>query len=158
MIEVSGGTEKQRELVQSIAEWCAVKLMGQRLADVVNVEIELRRDMGNSLGNATWEDDNHRPREFSMEVNASKELRLRKILETVAHEMVHVKQYAKGEMKDLISRPANIRKWQGKEIDTNTISYWDLPWEIEAYGRECGLFVRWAEENNLANEEWTHDV
>lgn len=158
MIEVSGGTEKQRELVQSIAEWCAVKLMGQRLADVVNVEIELRRDMGNSLGNATWEDDNHRPREFSMEVNASKELRLRKILETVAHEMVHVKQYAKGEMKDLISRPANIRKWQGKEIDTNLISYWDLPWEIEAYGRECGLFVRWAEENNLANEEWTHDV
>lgn len=158
MIEVSGGTAKQRELVQSIAEWCAVKLMGPRLASVVNVEIELRRDMGDSLGNATWEDDNHRPRDFTMEVNSSKELRLRKILETVAHEMVHVKQYAKGEMKDLISRPANIRKWQGKEIDTNTISYWDLPWEIEAYGRECGLFVRWAEENNLVNEEWTHDV
>lgn len=158
MIEVSGGTAKQRELVQSIAEWCAVKLMGPRLASVVNVEIELRRDMGDSLGNATWEDDNHRPRDFTMEVNASKELRLRKILETVAHEMVHVKQYAKGEMKDLISRPANIRKWQGEIVDTNTISYWDLPWEIEAYGRECGLFVRWAEENNLVNEEWTHDV
>lgn len=158
MIEVSGGTEKQRELVQSIAEWCAVKLMGKRLSDAVDVEIELRRDMGDCLGNATWEDDNNRPREFTMEVNSSPDLRLRKILETVAHEMVHVKQYAKGEMKDLISRPANIRKWQGKEIDTNTISYWDLPWEIEAYGRECGLFVRWAEENNLVNEEWTHDV
>lgn len=158
MIEVSGGTAKQRELVQSIAEWCSVKLMGSRLSNVVNVEIELRRDMGDSLGNATYDDSNHRPREFIMEVNASSNIRLRKILETVAHEMVHIKQYAKGEMKDLISRPANIRKWQGKEIDTNLISYWDLPWEIEAYGRECGLFVRWAEENNLANEEWTHDV
>jgi hypothetical protein len=158
MIEVSGGTAKQRELVQSIAEWCSVKLMGSRLSNVVNVEIELRRDMGDSLGNATYDDSNHRPREFIMEVNASSNIRLRKILETVAHEMVHIKQYAKGEMKDLISRPANIRKWQGKEIDTNTISYWDLPWEIEAYGRECGLFVRWAEENNLVNEEWTHDV
>lgn len=158
MIEVTGGTQKQRELVQSIAEWCAVKLMGSRLASVVNVEIELRRDMGDSLGNATWEDDNHRPRDFSMEINSSNELRLRKILETVAHEMVHVKQYAKGEMKDLISRPINIRKWQGQEFDTATVSYWDLPWEVEAYGREMGLFVRWAEENGLSDQEWTHDV
>lgn len=158
MIEVTGGTKKQRELVQSIAEYSAVKLMGARLASVVEITIELRHDLGTSLGNATWEDENHRPREFTIEVNADKNLRLRKILETVAHEMVHVKQFAKGEMKDLISRPANIRKWMGKEIDTNAISYWDLPWEIEAYGREAGLFVRWAEENNLANEEWTHDV
>lgn len=158
MIEVTGGTKKQRELVQSIAEYSAVKLLGSRLCASVEITIELRQDLGESLGNATWEDDNHRPREFTIEVNAAKHIRLRRMLETVTHEMVHVKQFAKGEMKDLISRPANIRKWMGKEIDTNEISYWDLPWEIEAYGREAGLFVRWAEENNLAKEEWTHDV
>lgn len=158
MIEVTGGTKNQRELVQSIAEWCAVKLMGTRLSNRVTVEIELRRDMGDTLGTAIWEDDNHRPREFTMEINSSNEIRLRKLLETVAHEMVHVKQYARCEMKDLLSRPINIRKWQGNEINTSNISYWDLPWEIEAYGRECGLFIRWAEENNLVNEEWTHDV
>ncbi len=158
MIEVTGGTKKQRELVQSIAEYSAVKLLGSRLAASVEITIELRHDLGATLGNATWEDDNHRPREFTIEVNASKHIRLRRMLETVTHEMVHVKQFAKGEMKDLMSRPANIRKWMGKEVDMNTISYWDLPWEIEAYGRETGLFVRWAEENDLAKEEWTHDV
>lgn len=158
MIEVTGGTKKQRELVQSIAEYSAVKLLGSRLAASVEITIELRHDLGTALGNATWEDDNHRPREFTIEVNAAKHIRLRRMLETVTHEMVHVKQFAKGEMKDLMSRPANIRKWMGKEVDMNTISYWDLPWEIEAYGREAGLFVRWAEENDLAKEEWTHDV
>ena len=158
MIEVSGGTEKQRELVKSIAEYSAVKLMGSRLASAVDIEIELRHDMGTTLGNATWQDNNHRPRDFTIEVNASKNIRLRRMLETIAHEMVHVKQFAKGEIKDLISRPPNIRKWMGKEFNTDTISYWDCPWEIEAYGRECGLFIRWAVENNLANEEWTHDV
>lgn len=158
MIEVTGGTKKQRELVQSIAEYSAVKLLGSRLAASVEITIELRHDLGTALGNATWEDDNHRPREFTIEVNAAKHIRLRRMLETVTHEMVHVKQFAKGEMKDLMSRPANIRKWMGKEVDMNTISYWDLPWEIEAYGREAGLFVRWAEENNLTKEEWTHDV
>jgi len=53
MIEVTGGTKKQRELVQSIAEYSAVKLMGARLASVVEITIELRHDLGTSLGNAT---------------------------------------------------------------------------------------------------------
>jgi hypothetical protein len=35
------------------------------------------------------------------------------------------------------------------------MDYYDLPWEIEAYGREVGLFVRWAEKNKLAGQEWT---
>ena len=30
------------------------------------------------------------------------------------------------------------------------MSYWDLPWEIEAHGREVGLFIRYCEENKLA--------
>lgn len=158
MIEVTGGTEKQRQLVQSIAEYSAIKLMGSRLAAVVDVDIELRHDMGHTLGNATWNDNNNRPRDFTVEINASNHIRLRRILESVAHEMVHVKQFAKGEIKDLISRPINIRKWMGKEFNTDAICYWDCPWEIEAYGRECGLFIRWAEENNLVTEEWTHDV
>ena len=35
--------------------------------------------------------------------------------------------------------------------------YWDRPWEIEAHGREKGLFVRWAEETNRASESWTQE-
>jgi hypothetical protein len=79
---------------------------------------------------------------------------MRKLLETVAHEMVHVKQYARGELYQG-SRIAKHR-WQGKWI-SNNVDYWDHPWEIEAHGREAGLFIRWAEENNLGHYTWAKD-
>ena len=35
------------------------------------------------------------------------------------------------------------------------INYWDPSWEIEAHGREIGLFVRYCEANNLSKYKWT---
>lgn len=92
-----------------------------------------------------------RPRTFEIEVH--KNMSLRKVLVTVCHEMVHVKQYAKGELYES-SRQGKMR-WQGKYV--KDMDYWDQPWEIEAAGRETGLFVRWAESEKLANQKWTHD-
>ena len=74
-------------------------------------------------------------------------------LHTLAHEMVHVKQYAKGEMDGILHKDG-FQKWTGGEfklnprvtpakVDNGVIaSKWDyyyLPWEIEAYGLEVGL-------------------
>ena len=78
----------------------------------------------------------------------------RRIMETIAHEMVHIKQYAKGELVDL-SRCGSTR-WLENVVDTST-NYWDLPWEIEAHGKEPGLFIRWAEANDLGNQGWTQE-
>ena len=49
-------------------------------------------------------------------------------METIAHEMVHLKQYAKGELVDL-SRCGSTR-WQNNLVDSQT-NYWDPSWEIE---------------------------
>jgi len=46
--------------------------------------------------------------------------------------------------------------WLGKTINPKKVSYWDLPWEIEAHGREVGLFVRYCEENKLGKYKWTN--
>ena len=35
--------------------------------------------------------------------------------------------------------------------------YFERPWEIEAHGRELGLFVRWAEANQLGHLKWTQE-
>jgi hypothetical protein len=70
-------------------------------------------------------------------------------LETVAHEMVHVKQYARRELHPVYNM------WCGKTYNPEKVSYWDLPWEIEAHGREVGLFIRWTEENKLGHLKWT---
>lgn len=67
--------------------------------------------------------------------------RLRSALLCIGHELVHVKQYVKGEMRDYANGDAG---WKGKRYsnwDTDDENYWFSPWEIEAYGHEPGLFA-----------------
>jgi hypothetical protein len=91
-------------------------------------------------------------REFELEIDSR--LTLRTMLETVAHEMVHVKQYARREMNDFAFKEVHY-KWKGKLVPEST-DYWDLPWEIEANGREVGLFIRWCEQAGYGDKAWAN--
>ena len=51
---------------------------------------------------------------------------------TLTHEMVHVRQLAKGMLKFL---PNNGRIWMGKRYNKKTY-YLDQPWEIDAFARQ----------------------
>jgi len=55
---------------------------------------------------------------------------------TLAHEMVHVRQLAKGQMKFL---PNQARVWMGKRYSKRT-HYLDQPWELDAFARQEILF------------------
>jgi len=112
----------------------------------LDITVKLTSPKG-AMGYCLELDDN---RTFEIEVDRN--MRLRKLLETIAHEMVHVKQYARRELHPVHDT------WCGKTYNPKKVSYWDLPWEIEAHGREVGLFVRWAEQENLGNKRWTWDV
>jgi hypothetical protein len=57
---------------------------------------------------------------------------------TLAHEMVHVKQLAKGQMKLL---PNEARMWKGKRYSKKT-KYLDMPWEIDAFSKQELLLRR----------------
>lgn len=57
---------------------------------------------------------------------------------TLAHEMVHVRQLAKGQMKFL---PNQNRVWMGKRYTSKT-HYLDQPWEIDAFSRQELIFRR----------------
>lgn len=79
------------------------------------------------------------------------------IFETLAHEMVHIKQYAKRELGDEITlakgtKEYSVTKWQGKfwKPKKREDSYFDSPWEIEAYGRGIGLHSRWRKKKREA--------
>lgn len=65
------------------------------------------------------------------------------ILQTLAHEMVHVKQFAAGELDD------GQTKWKGDRIDSDRMDYYSLPWEIEAFGLEVGMFTNFARVESL---------
>jgi len=66
----------------------------------------------------------------------------RKILIALAHEMVHLKQHIKRELSWNERKKMHRYKGQMYREDMN---YWDCPWEIEAFGRELGLYKMFME-------------
>ena len=152
-IHVKGGSKSQKKYVKSMINFCAKKMMPRMKNLEFNVHIKnFGRDDSWGYCIPTDYADPNRPREFDIDIN--KQAKLRRLLETVAHEMVHVKQFARGELYESTRR--NKHRWQGKWLNTDP-KYWDQPWEIEAHGREVGLFIQWAEANKLGEESWTHD-
>jgi len=85
-----------------------------------------------------------RPREFIIRVDSSQSVRY--ILQTIAHEVVHVGQYSSGRLKDYVRTKTNKIKWDdwvydfGEHDDCDSdLDYYMSPWEIEAYGMQVGL-------------------
>lgn len=155
MIEIVGGQRYQKDRVHSMVVFCIHSLM-PRMIGRLYIRIELKRNMCRNTGNlgmCYWTDTNNRPRDFTIEADAS--MPLRTLLITIAHELVHVKQMARNEQKQLLV--ANKVKWMGKTINMDQTDYWDLPWEIEAHGREIGLFIKWCKLHNVENKPWTFD-
>jgi hypothetical protein len=142
-IYTKGSTRKTQKIVKDLTRFCANMLMSKRMADSLLIRIEFIKDLDNQYdGDCEYVDEESRPKEFLIRVNDA--LKLSKKLRTICHEMVHVKQYATGEMK-YMSRPARFTKFQGT-LYPDELEYWDSPWEIEAFGREPGLYTRWIDQ------------
>ena len=80
-------------------------------------------------------------KEFTVAVDSS--LHLPQMLLTLAHEMVHVKQYIRGQYRAEPSRNGKHKRfWLGKQY---AVEYIRRPWEKEAFRREgelvCALIV-----------------
>jgi len=66
-----------------------------------------------------------------LHMNLDSGIGVERLITTLAHEMVHVKQYAKGQIKS--SKSCKTNYWMGKNIRKE---YFEQPWEIEAYSKE----------------------
>jgi hypothetical protein len=91
-------------------------------------------------GSAIWDDDNHRPREFVIECDDSLSKKMSTLV--LLHEMTHVKQYAKGQLKDLM-RSFRLKRWGNKLVDECKTKYSKRPWEVEAYKFEKEYYEKW---------------
>ncbi len=117
-----------------------------------------------SLGDCIWTNTPHRPREFDMNIDSS--FGRVSILQCISHELVHLHQYATNRVYDLIltgkrsdfpkSRQHLIHesvndtciidtRWDGMYYATegSKLHYYETPWEIDAHGKERGLYQRW---------------
>jgi hypothetical protein len=62
-----------------------------------------------------------------------------KLIDTVCHEMVHVKQFALGQAQVKYRGEKPTFYWLGRKVRAD---YWDQPWEQEAWRRERVLASR----------------
>jgi hypothetical protein len=85
-------------------------------------------------------------REISIALDST--LQLPQAMLTLAHEMVHVKQYVRGQYRGELSRNGKMKRiWLGKQY---TVAYHKRPWELEAFRREEELV--YALVNNVAQK------
>lgn len=145
-------TRKQILHIRSLIKFCANKLLTEGINDELKITVILDANLYKDekhVGFAVWDDERHKAREFTLEVDTKSSFR--NIVKTIAHEMVHVKQWAKGEFFEYANKD-DIYFFNKKQYDAKKLDYWDQPWEIEAYGRQPGLVYRWVRENNLQSE------
>lgn len=125
-----------RSLCKEALKFYANLLLGKRLSKNINVFLVFEKLPNQINALCQWEDDNHNCRSFIILVN--KTLNKKTMLITLAHEMVHVKQYAKGELKDYL-RNDTVR-WKKKLFSLDEVDYWSSPWEVEAYTEDKILY------------------
>lgn len=136
---IEGKTTKlTRQQIQSACYFFAQTLLSSRMLKNLTVYVKYVDQLG-VKGLTEFIDCNVSPREFIISIDPKQSKRNQ--LLTLAHEFVHVKQYVTGEMKQYLSKPAI--KWYKQTIYYEDVEYWDLPWEIEAYGRELGLYYKY---------------
>lgn len=113
----------------------ANELMSKRLVETITLRVTFdpRIDcLGCASVAAT--NDGAKPRKFDIRLHPHKDAA--DILETLAHEMVHVRQYARGHLNESLSR------WKGIKIDTHHTHDYFSPWEKEAMSLEEGLLYK----------------
>lgn len=71
-------------------------------------------------------------------IELKKGMSLELALITLAHEMVHVKQYAQKELKTIYVKDDFVDVWMGKRY--RNIKYSDQPWEKEAFSCDEDLY------------------
>lgn len=128
----------EKKLVEATC-FFAKELLTPQMIPYISINIVMRstmRDLGTCA--VTHYNSWYKPRTFQIELRRYRSHKT--TLKTLAHEMVHLKQYAKGELNIFLN------KWHKQKIDTTAIPYEELPWEKEANFYEIILY-------NLHQEE-----
>jgi hypothetical protein len=136
----------RKELIYA-SKWMTRQLLSPQLMKNIKIFIYNKKDDDTRGTTQCIEVQGDKARTFKICIDP--DLSRKNQLQTLAHELVHVKQYAKGELS---WKEVNNRiRWNNQLIDESTTNYFDLPWEIEAFGREYGLYIRYVTHLNSEN-------
>lgn len=117
-------------------------ISSKRLRDNIMLTIKFNPKLS-VWGFASIEDYNasNKPREFLIELHSW--IGAKNILRTLAHEMVHIKQFVYEETDEKLS------KWKGSPVDSDALDYYLHPWEMEANSLEDWLLEKYVIDKKL---------
>jgi hypothetical protein len=149
IINVIGGNKSQKRIAKNSVIFSCYSLLSSKLFYNLECNIHICKP-SDVLGSCIWEDTNIRPKEFTIELH--KELHQREFITTACHESVHLKQFARGELRELYKGGHRVM-WY--DVDCSDFMYKDQPWEIEAKALEDTLYNMYTdymlkEDNNCA--------
>jgi len=143
IVDVVNGTRRVDQITEAVVYFCINHFM----PDQGNIEVEVTFDKELEgtpyAGECVHVDD----KSFCITVNPlmMKVDNVCHLIETLCHEMVHVKQYVRKEY--VVEYNPNfkwIRRWKGKAFLGHDYSAY--PWEVEAYALEKPItkkFIKW---------------
>lgn len=137
-LTINGGDQLHRAL----AEKAILFFESQHLRRYrrLNIEVDIHKFTGDEkdfLGTCSCEDTSSKPRDFTIELNSAS--CISDFIKTIFHEMVHLKQYASGHLKDYV-RGGSKTFW--KKQDFTETEYEKAPWEVEAYELQEVLYQK----------------
>ena len=150
ILYIDGYRTQNKALVESLtnaAYFYVYKLLGGRLARHISLDIKLTKDLKekeDAFGFCHIVGELNKPREFCIELDASTKHSFSQILIWLAHECVHLKQFARGELFDYFTGGV---QWKTKRFKER-MNYNDQPWEKEAYRLESKLYKEFEEVYN----------
>jgi hypothetical protein len=140
-----GISEDTKKLFQNAALFYAKELMSTRMVNTLKIRIELRKTILNKklagvayrLNKGSYAQKDHH---IIIKYN---EGNLADMLTTLAHEMVHVKQFSMNELQYRVwkSDKKLHARWKGEEVGVlDSIEYRKRGWEIEAFDMQGSLY------------------
>ena len=126
----SSGCKYSKRTCNDVVEWFVMNYLPRYKIDITIHHRGMLRD--GVFGWVGVLDCDYRPREFEIEIH--NRLTPKDYIQTLLHELWHVYQHVKGDLKD----KHGIRLWKG--ADHSATDYDDQPWEKQAHLMEKILY------------------
>lgn len=123
-----------KKICKRAVKFYGKQLLSNRLYESLEIHLEFIEMEDNEYGFCNAEDETNK----SFLISINKNLTPEQTLMVLAHEMGHVKQYAKHELKDYVY--GERIKFQDRIFEKASVSYWQSPWEKDARKIERKLY------------------
>lgn len=144
IISISDSSENSSHIcdIETALSFFVKECLPQFIIDELLIEVKVIDDPDN-LENGYLlpidDETNVLPKHYEILLNLQSEC----IEQTIAHEVIHLSQYALGKLVQLIIEGSVIHIWDGQFHDKKSYEYRHIPWEIEAYTLDQLLYEKW---------------